>query len=113
MALHESPAFVQVVTTTDSAEAAAALARSAVEARLAACAQVEGPVDSVYWWEDMVDTAKEWRVTFKTTAVRSVALVEHITAQHTYDVPEVLVTPVLGGHEAYLDWLQAETRPHD
>jgi periplasmic divalent cation tolerance protein len=108
-----NPAFVQVVTTTDSAEAAAALARSAVEARLAACAQIDGPLDSVYWWDGMVDTAKEWRVTLKTTGTRSTALVEHIKAAHTYDVPEVLVTPIVGGFEPYLDWLQAETQPHD
>lgn len=101
----------QVSTTTDSAEAAAALARSAVEARLAACGQVVGPITSVYWWQGGVEETAEWLVLFKTTAARADALVEHLRGRHAYDVPEVIVTPITAGHPAYLDWVSAETRP--
>jgi periplasmic divalent cation tolerance protein len=51
--------YCQVVTTTDSAEAADALARGAVEARLAACGQVVGPITSTYRWQGAVETARE------------------------------------------------------
>ena len=60
---------VQVSTTTDSQDAAAGLARSAVEARVAACGQVIGPINSVYWWEGKIDNATEWLVVFKTVAL--------------------------------------------
>ena len=103
--------FVQVVTTIDSEEGAAKIARSAVEARLAACAQVDGPIRSTYWWDGAVDTAEEWRVTLKTAKDRRAELIEHVKGEHGYDVPEVLVTPVVDGNPAYLDWLRAETRP--
>jgi periplasmic divalent cation tolerance protein len=99
----------QVSTTTDSPEAAEELARSAVEARLAACGQVVGPIRSVYWWDGKVDDAQEWLVLFKTTAARVDALVEHVRARHSYDVPEVICTPVTGGNPAYLAWLTQET----
>lgn len=104
------PDFCQVTTTTDSDEAAAALAASAVEARLAACAQVSGPVQSSYWWEGTVAEAEEWVVTFKTTTTRYAELEQHIREQHSYDVPEVLCTPITAGSAAYLDWIRQETQ---
>jgi periplasmic divalent cation tolerance protein len=100
-----------VSTTIDSPDAAAELARSAVEARTAACGQVVGPIDSVYRWEGKVESAQEWLVLFKTTAERVDALVEQIRGLHAYDVPEIISTPITGGNPAYLDWIAAETRP--
>ncbi|MFI2363047.1 divalent-cation tolerance protein CutA [Promicromonospora sp. NPDC019610] len=102
--------FVQVAATFDAVEEAEALASSAVEARLAACAQAEGPVTSVYRWDGAVQKDKEWRVTFKTTAARADRLTEYIMREHSYDVPEVLVTPVIGGNQQYLEWVQNETQ---
>jgi periplasmic divalent cation tolerance protein len=105
------PECCQVSTTIDSPESAAELARTAVEARVAACGQVIGPIDSVYRWEGRVDSAREWLVLFKTTAERADALVEHIRGLHPYDVPEIITTPVTGGNPAYLAWIGEETRP--
>ncbi len=100
-----------VLTTTDSRSAAEALARSAVEARLAACAQIEGPVTSVYRWDGETQTDEEWRVLYKTTAARYDALETHIRAAHTYDTPEIIATAITGGSAAYLRWLEEETTP--
>jgi periplasmic divalent cation tolerance protein len=99
----------QVSTTTDSADAAASLARSAVAARLAACGQVVGPIRSIYRWAGKIDDAQEWLVVCKTTAARCDALVEHLRTHHTYDLPEIITTPVIGGNPAYLAWIDAET----
>ncbi len=104
-----SEAYRQVVTTVDSATAAEALARGIVEARLGACVQIVPGVRSFYRWQGAVEVAEEWQCVVKTTAVRTDELVEHLTAEHPYEVPEVLVTPVVGGNPGYLDWLDAET----
>ncbi len=100
----------QVVTTTDSREAADALASGAVQARLAACAQIVGPIASTYWWEGKVESAQEWQIVFKTTADRYQELEAHLLARHGYDVPEILCTPVTAGNPAYLAWMTEETR---
>ncbi|MBL1068439.1 divalent-cation tolerance protein CutA [Streptomyces sp. 7-21] len=100
-----------VLTTIDSEEGAQRLARSAVEARVAACAQIDGPVTSVYRWQGAVETAREWRVLFKTSAARYEALEAHLLAAHPYDTPEIIATAVARGSRAYLDWLDAETAP--
>src|SRR5260370_42346490 len=52
--------YLQVQTTTDSRAEAMELSRAAVESRLAACAQVAGPVASVYWWDGGLERAEEW-----------------------------------------------------
>ena len=99
----------QVTTTTDAREEASALARSAVEARLAACGQVLGPILSTYWWEGRVEAAEEWYVVFKTTAARYPELERHLRERHSYDVPEIVATPILAGNPAYLSWVSGET----
>jgi len=105
--------YCQVVTTTESRDAAEALSRSAVAARLAACGQVAGPITSTYWWDGQLETADEWRVTFKTTVRRYPALEQHIRSRHRYNVPEVLCSPVSTGNPDYLSWLSAQTRADD
>lgn len=101
--------YLQVVTTTDSREEADKLARSAVERRLAACAQVAGPVTSTYWWEGAVQTASEWQCLLKTTAERFGELREHLEREHSYETPEIVATPIVAGTAAYLDWIAGET----
>jgi periplasmic divalent cation tolerance protein len=100
-----------VLTTTDTPESAAALARSAVEARFAACAQIDGPLTSVYRWQGEIATDREWRVTFKTTAARYADLEAHLRAVHTYDTPEIVALPLSHGSADYLAWLDTETTP--
>jgi len=102
--------YLTVLTTTGSAEAAAALADSAVRARLAACAQVDGPITSTYWWQGELESAQEWRVLYKTTAERYPELEAHIRAEHGYAVPEVIVGDIPTGSRPYLDWLTEQTR---
>ena len=94
------------MTTTDSPEAARELARSAVEARLAACAQISGPIESVYRWEGKIEQAQEWVVTFKARALAYQMLEAHIKKHHSYDVPEIIATPITEGNPAYLSWVE-------
>ncbi|SEQ70278.1 divalent cation tolerance protein [Lentzea xinjiangensis] len=97
-----------VTTTVDSAEAAESLAKGIVEARLGACVQIV-PIRSVYRWDGEVRVDAEWQCIVKTATLRVDELVAHIKAHHTYDVPEVVVTPVTGGNNDYLAWVSQET----
>lgn len=102
-------AYVQVTTTTDSRQEAASLARSAVQERLAACAQLVGPVASTYWWEGEIESAEEWMVLFKTTADSFEDLAALITEIHSYDTPEIIATEVVAGSGDYLRWVTEQT----
>ena len=57
--------YVQVATTTERREDAERIARALVEARLAACVQVLGPITSVYRWKGSIETSQEWLCTAK------------------------------------------------
>jgi periplasmic divalent cation tolerance protein len=100
-----------VLTTVDSADAANLLARAAVQARAAACAQVVGPIASTYRWDGELTTDQEWQVQFKTTVDALDRLRDLVTAHHPYDLPEIVAVPVLGGSAGYLRWVTGETRP--
>ncbi|GGZ72679.1 divalent-cation tolerance protein CutA [Streptomyces echinoruber] len=103
--------WLTVLTTTDDQGRAEALARGAIEARVAACAQVSGPVTSVYRWKGEVRTAPEWQVLFKTTGARYDALEAYLREAHDYDTPEIIATPIVRGSADYLRWLEEETAP--
>jgi periplasmic divalent cation tolerance protein len=95
----------------DSEEAAARIARTVVENRLAACAQVSGPVRSTYWWKGEIETAQEWQVLMKTTAARYADLETRIRANHSYEVPDIVATEIAAGSADYLSWIENETQP--
>ena len=57
-----------------------------------------------------MQTEREWRVEIKTTTDRVAALTEHIKANHSYDVPEIIAAPITGGSAEYLSWLVDEKR---
>jgi periplasmic divalent cation tolerance protein len=103
--------YLQVQTTTDSRAEAMELGRSAVQARLAACAQVAGPVASTYWWEGGIERAEEWLVLLKLPASRFGELAAFITERHSYDEPEIVAIPIVAGSAAYLTWISEETVP--
>ena len=97
---------VLVSTTVPDRSTADRVASAAVTERLAACAQVDGPLQSTYRWQGAVETATEWSCRLKTTMARLPALVGRIRELHPYDVPEIVAQDLIGGDPAYLRWIQ-------
>jgi periplasmic divalent cation tolerance protein len=97
-----------VFSTCGSSEEAHRVARELVEARLAACVNIGGPVESVYRWKGAVESAQEWTLTIKSRRDLLPKLAAELTRAHSYEVPEVLALPVVDGSEAYLGWLEGE-----
>jgi periplasmic divalent cation tolerance protein len=102
--------YLQVQTTTDSRAEAIELSRLAVEARLAACAQVTGPITSTFWWDDGVQREEEWLILLKLPAEKYEELQAFLAERHSYDEPEIIAVPIVAGSAAYLDWVSEETR---
>lgn len=97
---------ILVLETTVGAEAdARVLADAIVAERLAACAQILGPLESVYWWEGAITGAREWLLRCKTTRGRSDALVSRIRELHPYEVPEIVLLEPAEIGEAYAAWV--------
>lgn len=100
--------YYQVQTTYERREDALDAARRMLDEHLAACAQVLGPLTSVYRWEGKVEQDQEWLLLAKTTARARKQLEELIRRKHPYEVPEVVALPIEGGGSDYLSWLGQE-----
>ena len=100
---------VQVNTTVPDRATADRVASVAVTERLAACAHVDGPLQSTYRWQGAVERADEWLLLIKTAADRYPAVEAAIRELHSYETPEIIATPIIAGSDTYLSWLRKET----
>jgi periplasmic divalent cation tolerance protein len=101
----DNPACI-VMTSASTEDEAEALAEAIVEARLAACVQVQR-VRSFYIWEETLHREPEWVLLIKTLADRYPALEAFIRERHSYETPEIVQLPVSAGSPDYLRWLAA------
>jgi periplasmic divalent cation tolerance protein len=94
-----------VLSTAGSQDEARKIAQALVERRLAACVNIVPGVESVYRWQDKVETAGEWLLVMKTTAGAFPGLRQALLELHSYEVPECLMLAVEDGDTAYLEWI--------
>jgi periplasmic divalent cation tolerance protein len=104
----EPDELVVVTTTVDSEKAARDLAAALVDARLAACVQCV-PIHSTYRWKGAVESAAEFLLMAKTRASLAGSLAAFVRGRHSYELPEIVVTPIVGGLAPYLQWIRDET----
>ena len=105
----DGPIFVYV--STSSPEEAEKIGRAAVAERLAACANISPGMRSIYRWEGALESAEETVLVLKTQRSMQERLVRFVVERHSYDCPCVAVLPIVGGHEAYLDWIAEQVGP--
>ncbi len=102
----ESNAQARIVLTTESTlDEANKLGRTLVEEQLVACATLVPVVQSIYRWDDQIQSAPETMVLLKTSTEKLEALEKRLRELHSYRVPEFLVLPVEHGSATYMDWL--------
>jgi len=94
-----------VLTTIDTREAAAKLAHTLVEQRLAACVNIIGPIESIYRWQEKLESAGEFLLLIKTTAAQFCAVRDAVRQLHSYELPECVSVAIDDGSEKYLAWL--------
>ena len=86
------------------------VARTVVEERLAACANILAPCHSIYRWQGKVEEADEVPALFKTSAETAPRLVARIAELHSYDIPAAVVWPISSAFPGYLDWVLENSR---
>lgn len=108
MANQKRTALVWCYVTAKDARQARRLASALVEEQLAACANILGPMRSIYRWEGQIRSDREVAIVFKTRRSLVGRLAARVKELHTYECPCVVALPIAGGHPPYLDWLAAE-----
>ena len=105
--------IVSVYAVFANAGEAERIGRAVVDERLAACANILGPIRSIYRWQGAVESADEVAAIFKTDQRYGDALIERIAALHSYEVPCVAIWPVEQVWRRYADWVEDSVGPAD
>ncbi|MBN2099896.1 MAG: divalent-cation tolerance protein CutA [Dehalococcoidia bacterium] len=105
----EDSGKVVVLVTASSEEEARKIANLLLEHRKAACVNLVAGVQSRFWWEDRLDSAKESLLIIKTRAALVPEITDIVKKAHSYTVPEIVAMPIVGGNKDYLDWVDQET----
>jgi len=98
-----------VLVTAGSAEEAAAIGRTLIEERLAACANIVPGIRSIYRWKGKICDEQEFLIIIKTRTSLFEAVQKRVKELHSYEVPEIISFPVARGLPQYLEWVLAET----
>ncbi len=103
------PEFIEIHWTSGSIDEARKVARYLVQERYVACAQITPWIESIFMWNNQLDTAQESKVVLKTRLDYYEKIREIIQQNTKYQVPEILYVKIDGGNKAYLDWMLEST----
>ncbi len=106
----EEPAYIVLFITTSTTEEAQRISRALLEQRKVACVNIVSKVRSLFWWQDKIDSAQESLLIVKTTAPQLNELVTLVKELHSYDIPEIIAIPIVGGNQEYLEWIGNEVK---
>ncbi len=102
--------MIQIITTGDDREIIEKIGKDLVEKKLIACAQILGPIRSIYRWKGVVENTSEWLLLMKSKASLYPAIEKEIRQQHPYELPEIIAINIDTGLVEYMDWLGDETK---
>jgi len=94
-----------LMITAASEEEGRMIARTLLQDKLAACVNMVPKVTSIYEWEGQVEESTEVLLLVKSQARKVSALTARVQEMHSYEVPEVIETRVVGGSKKYLEWV--------
>ena len=99
--------YIVVFITTATAEEAHEISRMLLEQRKAACVNIIPKVESLFWWNDKLDSTRERLLVVKTKASLLPEIIDLVKKAHSYTVPEIIALPITGGNPDYLAWIEA------
>jgi periplasmic divalent cation tolerance protein len=99
--------YVTAPTTVEAKK----IADAVVADRLAACANIIPGMHSIYHWQGNIEEADETVIIFKTRATLFQAVEARVKELHKYSAPCIVALPLEAGHQPYIDWIMAETKP--
>jgi periplasmic divalent cation tolerance protein len=101
--------FIIILITTKDKKEAAKIARGLLEAKLIACANIVGGVQSLFWWQGKIDSSKEVYLILKTKKILFKKVAAKVKSLHSYQTPEIIALPIIAGSKDYLQWLDSST----
>ena len=100
--------FITIFITASGSEEAGKIAEVLLNQRKAACVNIVPKVSSLFWWQNKLDSAEESLLIVKTKASYLDDIVRWVKEIHSYEIPEIIALPIVGGNPDYLDWIDRE-----
>lgn len=104
--------YIQIYWTSANLDEARLVARQLVEQRLVASAKIVPWVESIFLYNQDLDTQQESQVILLTINDCFERIKSFILKHSKYELPEIIKTPVLGGHEELLEWVNNQVKPN-
>ena len=106
----EESAYIVLFITASNSEEAHKIAKVLLSQRKAACVNIVSGISSLFWWQDKLDSAQESLLIVKTKASLLNQIVTLVREIHSYEVPEIIALPIIGGNQDYLEWIDKEVK---
>jgi periplasmic divalent cation tolerance protein len=103
-------AYIVLFVTASNSEEAHKIAKVLLSQRKAACVNIVSGISSLFWWQDKLDSAQESLLIVKTKASLLNQIVTLVREIHSYEVPEIVALPIIGGNQDYLEWIDKEVK---
>jgi len=98
-------AYVLVMITCSSRREALKIKKVLLEERKVACINIIPKVESFFWWKGKIDSCLEVLILAKTKSNNLEEIITLVKKIHSYEVPEIIASPIIGGNKEYLKWI--------
>lgn len=102
--------YIVLFITTANTEEAQRISMALLNQRKAACVNIVPKVSSHFWWQGKLDSAQESLLVVKTKASQLSEIIRLVKELHSYETPEIIALPIVGGNQDYLDWIGEEVK---
>jgi len=106
----KKPSFIVIFITCPTDKEAKKIAGELLHQKKVACVNIIPRVDSFFWWQGKIDSAKEVLLVAKSEAKLLKSIVKLVLSLHSYKVPEIIALPIIGGHKEYLKWISKNVK---
>ena len=97
--------LIIILTTVSSKKEAEIIGSKLIDKKLAACVNIIPNIKSIYRWKGKINKDSEYLLIIKTVKRAEEDVFENIRKLHSYDTPEMISIPIIGGEKSYLNWL--------
>ncbi len=101
---------IVVLATASHKKEAQKIASGLLKKKLAACVNISEKIDSIFWWQGKIDQAQEALLIIKSQKTKLAQIIKAIKSLHSYETPEIIVLPIIGGSKDYLRWIDESLR---
>jgi periplasmic divalent cation tolerance protein len=103
--------YIIVFITCETVEEARKIADALLSKKLAACINILPQIESLYWWKGKIEEAKEALLIVKSKTLLLNKIIDEVKLIHSYETPEIIALPIIGGYENYIKWINSEAQP--